>query len=239
MVSHTQQEVQEKYAIAGEDYDTIRMNNPQGSLLSNFDIDLVKQMTRDVPRDGKILEAGAGTGRFTFPMIELGFRPLATDINDTLLATLKNRLAADGLADRCEVQNESIFELSFPDDHFDFIYSLHVIPRFVCLADQEKALAELTRALKPGGKLLFNYSNRNSILGRLAKRYVTPRQDMERVLSQLKLKVVDRRGKWFLTRGVLNRLPLAVGRMLAGVEKGLSHSPRHAWDVFVLAEKPR
>lgn len=239
MVSHTQQEVREKYAITGEDYDTIRMNNPQGSLLSNFDIDLVKQMTRDVPRESKVLEAGAGTGRFTFPMIDCGFRPLATDINDSLLATLKQRLAEQGLAERCDVQNESIFELSFPDDYFDFIYSLHVIPRFVCLADQEKALAELTRVLKPGGKLLFNYSNRSSILGRLAKRYVTPRQDMERLLSRLHLKVVDRRGKWFLTRGVLNRLPLSVGKVLAGVEKGLSHAPRHAWDVFVLAEKPK
>lgn len=239
MVSHTQQEVQEKYAVAGEYYDSIRMNNPQGSLLSNFDIDLVKQMTRDIPRDGKVLEAGAGTGRFTFPMIELGFRPLATDINDTLLATLKNGLAANGLTDRCEVQNESIFELSFPDDHFDFIYSLHVIPRFVCLADQEKALAELNRVLKPGGKLLFNYSNRNSILGRLANRFVTPRNDMEQILSKLHLQAIDRRGKWFLTRGVLNRLPLALGRVLGGLEKGLSKLPRHAWDVFVLAEKPK
>lgn len=239
MVSHTQQEVQEKYAIAGEDYDSIRMNNPKGSLLSNFDIDLVKQMTRDVPRGGKVLEAGAGTGRFTFPMIEWGFRPLATDINDSLLDTLKQRLAADGLSDRCEVQNESIFELSFPDNHFDFIYSLHVIPRFVCFADQEKALTELNRVLKPGGQLLFNYSNRNSILGSLAKRYVTPRHDMEELLSRLKLKVVDRRGKWFLTRGVLNRLPLTLGRLLGGLESGLSHMPRRAWDVFVLAEKPK
>lgn len=239
MVSQTQQEVQEKYAIAGEHYDSIRMNNPQGSLLSNFDIELVKQMTRDVPRDAKVLEAGAGTGRFTFPMIEYGFSPVATDINDSLLESLKQRVAADGLSDRCEIRNENIFALSFPDNTFDFIYSLHVIPRFVCLEDQEKALAELNRVLKPGGVLLFNYSNRNSILGKLANRYVTPRGDVARALAQLKLQVIDTRGKWFLSRGVLNRIPLFVGRALAGIEKGLSHVPRHAWDVFVLAKKPK
>ena len=238
MATKIQQEVQSSYAIPGEDYDSIRLRQPRGLLLSNFDVALVSEMVKDIPRDATTLEAGAGTGRFTIPMIKLGFAPIATDINESLLATLRARLAEENLVGRCTVQNESIFELSFPDDEFDFIYCIHVIPRFLCLEDQVKAIAELARVLKPGGRLLFNFSNRNSLLGKLAKRFVTPFDDMERALSNAGLRVLQRRGKRFLTRGVLNRLPLTAGKALAGVERRLANvAPSKAWDQFVLVEK--
>lgn len=238
MATKIQQQVQSSYAVPGEHYDSIRLKEPRGLLLSNFDIELVRGMIKDIPRDGVVLEAGAGTGRFTLPMVEAGFRPIATDINESLLATLRGRLESEHLADRCVVQNESIFELSFPDAYFDFIYSFHVIPRFLGFEDQQKAIHELARVLKPGGRLLFNYSNRNSLLGRLANRYVTPRIQMEKTLEDAGLRVVQQRGKRFISRGVLNRLPLFVGKLLASMEKPMSQiAPRRAWDIFILAEK--
>lgn len=238
MATKIQQEVQSSYAVPGEDYDSIRLKEPRGLLLSNYDVDLVRDMVKDISRDGVVLEAGAGTGRFTLPMVEAGFRPIASDINESLLATLRERLESLRLADHCIVQNENIFELSFPDAYFDFIYSFHVIPRFLCLEDQQKAIRELTRVLKPGGRMLFNYSNRNSLLGRLATRYVTPRAEMDKTLQEAGLRIVQQRGKRLISRGVLNRLPLVAGKMLARAEKQMSRiAPHRAWDVFLLVEK--
>lgn len=238
MNSSTQQEVQAKYAITGKEYDSIRLEEPRGLLLSNFDIALVEQMTRDVPRDGLVLETGAGTGRFTLPMIHAGFRPIATDVNESLLATLRERLKAEGLESACTVKNESIFELTFPDAHFDFIYCLHVIPRLLSFEDQQRAITEMTRTLKPGGKLLFNYWNKTSLLGRFKSGYVTPAAQMDELLRTSHLNVTRRRGKRFLSKSVLKRLPLLGGRLLAALERPVGGlHPNGAWDVFVLAEK--
>jgi ubiquinone/menaquinone biosynthesis C-methylase UbiE len=238
MASTTQQSVQELYAVPGADYDSVRLEDPRGLLLSNFDIALVRRMTQDVPRDGRVLEAGAGTGRFTLPMIHSGFRPIATDVNESLLDALRARLKAEGVENACTVQNESIFQLSFPDAHFDFIYCLHVVPRLLCFDDQKQAIAEFSRVLKPGGKLLFNYWNQSSLLGRFKKAYVTPAAAMEELLRSSKLKVLDRQGKRFLSRSALSRLPLVGGRLLAACERPLTGvRTSSAWDVFVLAEK--
>jgi ubiquinone/menaquinone biosynthesis C-methylase UbiE len=199
---------------------------------------LVQRMTRDVPRDGRVLEAGAGTGRFTLPMIHNGFHPLATDVNESLLDALRARLKTEGVEGACQVQNESIFQLSFPDAHFDFIYCLHVIPRLLCLEDQRLAIAELSRVLKPGGKFLFNYWNQSSLLGRLKKKYVTPAAAMEGLVQASGLRVVERRGKRLLSKTALQRLPLWSGRLLAALERPLTGvNPNGAWDVFLLTEK--
>lgn len=236
----TRQAVKDQYAVAGEVYDEIRSKDPRGKLLSDFDIDLAKAMVRNIPREGKVLEVGAGTGRFTVPMSKAGFHVTATDYNETLLATLREYLKSENLDKQTTVQQEDVFALSFPDETFDFVYCLHVIPRLLCLEDQQAALKQLSRVLKPGGKLLFNFWNRSSLLGLMAKKYAARAAEMDDTLRGLNMKVIDRQGKWVLSRRVLQRLPLVGGRFLTACEKSFSGVfPRQAWDVFVLAEKER
>jgi ubiquinone/menaquinone biosynthesis C-methylase UbiE len=173
-------------------------------------------------------------------MIQAGFHVTVTDYNETLLATLREYLKSENLDKQTTVQQEDVFALSFPDETFDFAYCLHVIPRLLCLQDQQAALKQLSRVLKPGGKLLFNFWNRSSLLGLMAKKYAARSAEMDSSLRDLNMKVVKRRGKWVLSRRVLQRLPLAGGRLLTACEKSFSGVlPRQAWDVFVLAEKER
>lgn len=236
----TRQAVKDQYAVAGETYDAIRSKDPRGEILSDFDIKLVKSMLKNVSREGKAFEAGAGTGRFTIPLIREGFHVTATDFNEPLLATLREYLKSENLSDQCVVQREDIFALSFPDHSFDFAFCIHVIPRLLCLKDQQAALHELARVLKPGGKLLINFWNRSSLLGKMAKKYAARMAEMDDAFRQENLKVLDCRGKWFLSRKVLSRLPLVGGKTLAACESAFAtFLPRQAWDVFVLLEKER
>jgi len=101
--------------------------------------------------EGKILEAGCGPGAFlriigdnypnnTITGIDLSYSRTA-DANTKLFA-LPNAKAI--CAD--------IYELPFPDDHFDLIYSRFL---FEYLKYPEIAAKELFRVCKPGGKLLL------------------------------------------------------------------------------------
>ena len=109
MDKRSQHAIQEMYAGRGEDYDAVRLEQPRGLLLSEFDIALVGRMASHISRDGSVLEVGAGTGRFTLPMLDTGFRIIATDINESLLNSLRDRTAEMSLHDRCEARIEDIF----------------------------------------------------------------------------------------------------------------------------------
>jgi SAM-dependent methyltransferase len=55
-------------------------------------------------------------------------------------------------------QQADLYELPFPDNHFDFIYARLV---FMHLTDPQKALQSLRRVLKPGGRILIEDADRD------------------------------------------------------------------------------
>lgn len=72
-----------------------------------------------------------------------------TDINDSMLKVGRDRLLDDGLITPVAVCDAE--KLPFPDDYFDRVsvaFGLRNMTR------KDRALAEMTRVLKPGGKLL-------------------------------------------------------------------------------------
>ncbi len=67
-------------------------------------------------------------------------------------ATRANALA-EGVADRVDVKTGDITSLPFPDASFDAIISMTVIHNISTRAGRDKALSELMRVLKPGGRI--------------------------------------------------------------------------------------
>ena len=99
---------------------------------------------------GRTLEVGAGTG------LNLPYYP---DAVTELILTEPVDAMADRLARRAakrdgatEVIAAPAEELPFPDNSFDTVVSTMVI---CTVDDPDRALAEITRVLKPGGQLLF------------------------------------------------------------------------------------
>lgn len=103
----------------------------------------------------QVLEIGCGSGAFTtFAARAAGEtgKVFALDIEEKMLAQLKKKLARNENQDikNIELVNKSAYELPFPDNSIDVIFTVTV---FQEIPDKNKALSEMKRVLKPDGIL--------------------------------------------------------------------------------------
>ena len=105
-------------------------------------------MEEEMNRPLTILDAGCGTGANINHFKSLGsHRVFAVDLSSDAMRWLRHR----GLD---EVAQASATELPFPEGTFDVVTSLDVLEQLTAAEDQT-ALAEAARVLKPGGALLI------------------------------------------------------------------------------------
>jgi ubiquinone/menaquinone biosynthesis C-methylase UbiE len=69
-------------------------------------------------------------------------------------ATLENA-QREGVADRVEVKTADMRELPFPDGSFDVVVSNVAIHNLYAAAERDRALGEIARVLRPGGRVLI------------------------------------------------------------------------------------
>jgi SAM-dependent methyltransferase len=70
-------------------------------------------------------------------------------------ATLENA-RREGVSDRVEVQTADMRKLPFPDRSFDVVVSCAAIHNLYNAADRTKAIVEIARVLKPGGRAVID-----------------------------------------------------------------------------------
>jgi ubiquinone/menaquinone biosynthesis C-methylase UbiE len=92
----------------------------------------------------RVLEVGCGQGHLTLALAERGVDIVGIDANPH----------APDVAGSDLVKHMVAEEIDFNDGSFDFVVSVHAIEHIPPL---EKALVEMARVLKPGGKALFIY----------------------------------------------------------------------------------
>jgi ubiquinone/menaquinone biosynthesis C-methylase UbiE len=122
-----------------------------------------------LPAGSRVLDAGCGTGEHTVRLAELGYRCVGVDVSPRVLWQAAELARARGLGSRIRFQSEALEELPFPDGAFDAVHCRGVlmhVPRW------ERALAELCRVLRPGGKIALLENNHRCLdlwLVRLAR----------------------------------------------------------------------
>ncbi|MBI2504375.1 MAG: class I SAM-dependent methyltransferase [Candidatus Latescibacteria bacterium] len=99
----------------------------------------------------EVLEYGCGTGSHAFELAARGARVAGIDISPEGIAQARRRAAAEGLEDRLCLQVMDAEALEFPDQRFDLVCGSGILHHL----DLERALAELCRVLKPGGRAVF------------------------------------------------------------------------------------
>ncbi len=101
--------------------------------------------------DKIVLELGAGTGKFTRLLVDRGHGVYATDIDDAMLAVLRENLPDVPTA------AAPAEEIPMPDHCVEVVVSAQAFHWF----DFDKALAEISRVLIPGGTLALVWNERD------------------------------------------------------------------------------
>lgn len=176
------------------------------------------------------LEIGCGTGLILQRVAAAARTARGVDLSPGMLAHAKSR----GL----DVLEASAAALPFPDASFDVTYSFKVLAH---VPSWEQALAEMARVTRPGGHLIFDIYNRNS-LRYLIKRLWGPRKTSQafdeaaistRFLTPAEAaqvlppgtRVVDRAGIRITTlHPAVCRLPV-IGKLHDRLEWSLMQSP--------------
>ncbi len=106
--------------------------------------------------DDLVLDAGCGLGDHSIRLARRGCRAYAIDISGVAIEEAERRAAAAGLDGRIVFKQADLTNLQFDDESFDRIFSWGVV---IHIPDAERALAELVRILRPGGRLALYVTN--------------------------------------------------------------------------------
>lgn len=98
----------------------------------------------------RFLDVAAGTGGLSFPAAKLGARVVATDWSATMIACLESEARKQKL-DQVESRVMDCHALEFADGTFDVTGSQFGV---MLVPDQGRALREMVRVTKPGGRVL-------------------------------------------------------------------------------------
>lgn len=108
---------------------------------------------------GKILDIGCAAGFFLDYARSKGWDACGIEISPWAREIAQLQLGLN-------IFNKTLKELAFPDNHFDVITMYDVLEH---TADPLSELQEVFRVLKPGGLLVLNLPNINSLLARINK----------------------------------------------------------------------
>jgi 2-polyprenyl-3-methyl-5-hydroxy-6-metoxy-1,4-benzoquinol methylase len=116
----------------------------------------------------KLLDAGCGTGEYSSWFASRGARVTGIDLSDGSLREARAYVESLSL-ENVVFEKRSVLDTGFADSTFDFVYCTGVLHH---TPDPFSGLRELTRVLRPGGKILISLYTSSGFLLREARRQV-------------------------------------------------------------------
>lgn len=112
------------------------------------------------PRGARLLDAGCGYCFHAVRLARHGFDVTAVDFSEAALAQARKYLETVGMQDEIELGQANLLDLPFEDESWDYVHCWGVLMHIPHL---EQALRELSRVVKPGGKLVIMENNMRSL----------------------------------------------------------------------------
>lgn len=106
-----------------------------------------------IPVESRVLDLECGEGRYTVPLLRLGFDVYACDHVEQHVAEARERIeeAADGEVQRVTLARPHA--LGYPDAFFDWVVTMRLLQEGSSWDELLEALEEARRVLAPGGWL--------------------------------------------------------------------------------------
>ena len=119
-----------------------------------------KLIKESLPEDktARILDAGGGTGMVALPLAGMGYAVTLFDLSPGQLRVAEEKLRKHELSEAVEIIEADIAELPFPDEFFDLV--LAVRGPISLATEPSKAVVELSRVTKRGGRICVDVSSR-------------------------------------------------------------------------------
>lgn len=179
------------------------INNGIGRLRRN---EVIRAAMRDAAGK-RVLEIGSQSWEWC--LFRYGYRPTQlTCINISQAELDSGRAHSAKLGFPCEFCNMDAHELDFPDQTFDLIFGTAILHHL----DLARAMREIHRVLRPGGKIVFVEPLRHNPVARLV-RWFTPqaRTPDELPLGRPELRLI---GRNFEVDNYYSELLTIIGAML-------------------------
>lgn len=128
-----------------------------------------------LPKNGLILDAGGGPGRYTIELAKMGYRVTLFDLTPELLEKAKKMIARSGVRGNVEsVIEGSITDLScFEDGVFDAVLCLGgPLSHVQNAADRAQAINELARVAKKEAPIFISVMGRLGVMIKMLRYWV-------------------------------------------------------------------
>lgn len=145
--------------IAGEYDERIPGEGPSDEIFTDTEREF---LLGRISSGERVLDLGCGTGRFTVPLAESGAAVTGLDLSQGMIEIARRKLADRGL--HAEMQQGDMAHMPFPDGSFDTVTSMLALMH-IPLEDRQAVFLEVSRVLKPGGRMLLCV--KNSVFERL------------------------------------------------------------------------
>jgi SAM-dependent methyltransferase len=104
-----------------------------------------------ITADDRVLDVGCGVGVTGIEIVQrFGSQVTLSDKSELMLSESRRNVEAAGLSDRIDVDWGDIVDLPYPDDTFD----VSIIEAVTMFVDSNRAIREVVRVTKPGGRIL-------------------------------------------------------------------------------------
>lgn len=179
-----------EWPVAFFDDDYLRIYRPQ------FIPELTQAETRfiaaslAVPEGGEVLDLACGFGRHAIGMAQLGYQVTGVDFNPRYLEIAAADAAAAGVDVTWRTGDMRALEY---DRAFAGAYSYFTSFGYFDDDDNERVLAGVARALRPGGRVLLEMMNRDWLLTHPQQRTWTQRDDGMLLMEESTLELVPSR----------------------------------------------
>src|SRR3954449_7388073 len=119
------------------------------------------------PEGGELLDVPCGFGRHSIPLAQAGYRVTGVDRSAILLDEARRRA---GGHQRPEFVRADYRELPFADASFDAALNLFSSLGYLGDAEDTRALTEIGRVLRPGGRLVVEIEHRDVLVRSFTER---------------------------------------------------------------------